>query len=75
MKTPNRTGIALVATLLLSVTALASERPPDQHHDASFSAGQPGDATDGVGVDHEVLTEGPAGPQPVLVEDLPDLSA
>jgi uncharacterized cupredoxin-like copper-binding protein len=45
MKTLNRTGIALVATLLLSVTALASEGPPDQHHDQSFSAGQPGDAT------------------------------
>jgi len=45
MKTLNRTGVALVATLLLSVTALASEGPPDQHHGASFSAGQPGDAT------------------------------
>jgi uncharacterized cupredoxin-like copper-binding protein len=45
MKTLNRTGIALVATLLFSVTALASEGPPDQHHDAAFSAGQPGDAT------------------------------
>ena len=45
MKTLNRTGVALVATLLLSVTALASEGPPDQHHDQSFSAGQPGDAT------------------------------
>jgi uncharacterized cupredoxin-like copper-binding protein len=45
MKTLNRTGIALVATLLLSVTALASEGPPDQHHEGSFSAGQPGDAT------------------------------
>ena len=45
MKTLNRTGVAPVATLLLSVTALASEEPPDQHHGASFSAGQPGDAT------------------------------
>jgi uncharacterized cupredoxin-like copper-binding protein len=45
MKALNRTGIALVATLLLSVTALASEGPRDQHHDDSFSAGQPGDAT------------------------------
>jgi uncharacterized cupredoxin-like copper-binding protein len=45
MKTLNRIGVALVATLLLSVTASASEGPPDQHHDDSFSAGQPGDAT------------------------------
>ena len=41
MKTLNRTGVALV----VSVTALASEGPPDEHHDDSFSAGQPGDAT------------------------------
>jgi uncharacterized cupredoxin-like copper-binding protein len=31
--------------LLLAVTAFASEGPPGQHHAASFSAGQPGDAT------------------------------
>jgi uncharacterized cupredoxin-like copper-binding protein len=45
MKTLNRTGIALVATLLISITALASEGPPGQHHDHSFSAGKPCDTT------------------------------
>ena len=44
MKTLNRTGIALIATVLLSAAAWAGEGPPDHHHDDSFSAGEPGDA-------------------------------
>ena len=35
---------------------------------------QPGDAAHGVGVDDEVLTEGTAGTQTVLVEELLDLA-
>jgi uncharacterized cupredoxin-like copper-binding protein len=44
MKTLSRTGIALVATLVLWATAWAGERPPGHQHDDSFSAGEPGDA-------------------------------
>jgi uncharacterized cupredoxin-like copper-binding protein len=43
MKTVNRTGIALVATLLLSASAWAAAGPSGQGHDNSFSTGEPGD--------------------------------
>jgi uncharacterized cupredoxin-like copper-binding protein len=45
MRTPNRTGIAFVATSLLSPATLAGEGPPGHHHhEDAFSAGEPGDA-------------------------------
>lgn len=46
MKTLNRTGIALVATVLLSAAAWAREGPAGHGHghDEAFSAGEPGDA-------------------------------
>jgi uncharacterized cupredoxin-like copper-binding protein len=43
MKTFNRTGIALVATTLLSASAWAGADPSGHGHDNSFSAGEPGD--------------------------------
>jgi uncharacterized cupredoxin-like copper-binding protein len=43
MKTFNRTGIALVATTLLSASAWAGADPFGHGHDNSFSAGEPGD--------------------------------
>lgn len=43
MKTLNRTGIALVATALLSAAAWAGAGPAGHSHDDSFSAGEPGD--------------------------------
>jgi uncharacterized cupredoxin-like copper-binding protein len=45
MKTLNRTGIALVATLLLSASAWAGAGPAghSHSHDEAFSAGVPGD--------------------------------
>jgi uncharacterized cupredoxin-like copper-binding protein len=43
MKAPIRTGIALVATLLLSASAWAAAGHSGQGHDNSFSAGEPGD--------------------------------
>jgi uncharacterized cupredoxin-like copper-binding protein len=42
-KTLNRTGIALVATALLSAAAWAGAGPSGHGHDAAFSAGEPGD--------------------------------
>jgi uncharacterized cupredoxin-like copper-binding protein len=43
MKTLNRTGIALVATLLLSASAGAGPAGHSHSHDEAFSAGVPGD--------------------------------
>jgi uncharacterized cupredoxin-like copper-binding protein len=43
MKTLNRTGIALVATVLLSAAAWAGAGPSGHSHDDVFSAGEPGD--------------------------------
>ena len=43
MKTFNRTGIALVATTLLSASAWAGADSFGNGHDNSFSAGEPGD--------------------------------
>ena len=43
MKSLNRTGIALVATVLLSASAWAGADPSGHVHDNSFSAGEPGD--------------------------------
>jgi uncharacterized cupredoxin-like copper-binding protein len=43
MKTLNRTGIALVAMVLLSASAWAGSGPSGHNHDDSFSAGEPGD--------------------------------
>lgn len=43
MKTLNRTGIALVAILLLSAAAWAGAGPSGHSHDDAFSAGEPGD--------------------------------
>ncbi len=46
MKTLNRTGVALVATVLLSAAGWAGEGPAGHSHghDEAFSAGEPGDA-------------------------------
>jgi uncharacterized cupredoxin-like copper-binding protein len=43
MKNWNRTGITLVSTVLLSVSAWAGAGPAGHSHDETFSAGEPGD--------------------------------
>ena len=42
MKTWRQTGIALVSTVLLSVSAWAGAGPAGHSHDETFSAGEPG---------------------------------
>ena len=44
------------------------------HRRVGTDPGQAGDAAHGVGVDHEVLPEGPARGQAVLVEQIPHLA-
>jgi len=44
MKKLHQTGIALIATVLLSASAWAGAGPAGHSHDESFSAGEPGDA-------------------------------
>ena len=54
----------------------AAEAGADLHHAVPGpDAGEAGDPPDGVGVDDEVLTEGPAGMQAVLAEQGGDLLA
>lgn len=43
MKNWRQTGIALVSTVLLSVSAWAGAGPAGHSHDETFSAGEPGD--------------------------------
>ena len=52
----------------------AQPRPELEHRGAGSDVGQPGDAPDRVGIGDEVLTEGPAGTEPVCREQRRDVS-